>query len=616
MIYASSIRLRAIERRVDFPIRSTYSMQIVKLFFQRLIHEMGISIIFFTIISAILYAFAEGMVVLTPSIIVGSIEDNRQLGIILIYVFVLVVSTAMERLVRGFNRRKYMAYRLKEVANLNIKCLHLPVNVCDSKNGQLKLNKAQQAVSYGNEIGVEAYLQGILSLTGSVLSLLLFLILASKLPWWIILIIFGAPLVKIPMDNRRVKKEQQDLEQMSETWDADERLKRTCLEPRFGTEVRLFNLDQLMNSKMCENAEEVKQYNRRSENRKLLVMVSYRVWMMVVYLLIMWCFAYRPQLHVDLVNFVLYLGIMLQLSGQIDNCYHNISEIRMNHIHVKNFINFFEMPSYTDQTEEVVVSMPEAPYELTFEQVSFSYKNNEVYTLQDVSFTIHNGEKLAIVGRNGAGKSTLVKLICRLYNPSKGKILINGVDIATIDVVEYNHALSAIFQDSLVLASSVLQNVSCKRREESSAEQVMTALELAGLSEVVGKRATGLDTELTVWLHDEGISFSGGETQKLMLARALYKNSDLLILDEPTSALDPIAEAKLYEQYLELTKAKLSIFISHRLSSTQFCDTILFMQEGKVVQKGNHQQLLNEEGPYRTMYRVQSKYYEEEGSYE
>lgn len=232
---------------------------------------------------------------------------------------------------------------------------------------------------------------------------------------------------------------------------------------------------------------------------------------------------------------------------------------------------------------------------IEFRHVTFAYPTGET-VLRDISFSVAAGESVALIGENGAGKTTLIKLLCGLYAPTAGEILVNGVDLAQLNRERYFQLTAALFQDYTVLPLSIADNILLGTR--ACADTVQKLLEKVGLAEKYDgtTRATAL---------------SGGERQRLLLARALYKNAPLLILDEPTAALDPLAEEQLYRQYRAMAEGKLSIFISHRLASTRFCDRVLFLSEGSIVEEGSHEELMAAEGAYRQMFDTQACYYRE-----
>lgn len=251
------------------------------------------------------------------------------------------------------------------------------------------------------------------------------------------------------------------------------------------------------------------------------------------------------------------------------------------------------------------------PLEICFSHVSFSYPESEKKILDDVSFTLHAGEHTALVGINGAGKSTIVKLICGLYQPAEGSITVNGISLTDLNPAQYYEAVAAVFQDPFALSFSIAENVSCSTLEETDRDHCREALVRAGLWEKIAGLPQKEETYLGKDMTDDGVTLSGGEMQKLMMARALYKNCRLLLLDEPTAALDAISENEMYETYSTLLKNKTALFISHRLASTRFCDTILFLGNGRIKERGTHEELLALGGSYAHMFEVQSQYYQE-----
>lgn len=252
------------------------------------------------------------------------------------------------------------------------------------------------------------------------------------------------------------------------------------------------------------------------------------------------------------------------------------------------------------------------PCEIRLENVSFRYPRAEADTLLHINLTIHPGEKLAIVGLNGAGKTTLVRLACGFLDPTEGRVLLNGEDIRRYNRREYYKLFSAVFQEFSVLEASVAENVA-QRVEGIDEERVRRCLEQAGLTEKVQSLSKGLQTPIGRQVLEDGVELSGGQTQRLMLARALYKDGPILVLDEPTAALDPIAESDIYQKYSEMTHGKTSVFISHRLASTRFCDRILMLENGQITEEGTHDQLLAQGGSYAKLFAVQSRYYKEGG---
>ena len=257
---------------------------------------------------------------------------------------------------------------------------------------------------------------------------------------------------------------------------------------------------------------------------------------------------------------------------------------------------------------ERIAFEPNKQYEIRLDNVSFRYPTADKDTLSHINLTVHPGEKLAIVGLNGAGKTTLVKLVCGFLDPTEGRILLNGEDIRKFNRNDYYALFSAVFQEFSVLDVTVKENVAqCVDGIDET--RVWQCIDKAGLTEKIQSLPKGIETHLGRRVFKDGVEFSGGQTQRLMLARALYKNAPILVLDEPTAALDPIAENDIYQKYNDMTHGRTSFFISHRLASTRFCDRIIFVDGGKIAEEGTHDELLKNGGGYAYLFEVQSKYY-------
>ena len=310
-------------------------------------------------------------------------------------------------------------------------------------------------------------------------------------------------------------------------------------------------------------------------------------------------------------QFILNIGIVAGFNRWMINLFKSLKEVVRNNIIVGQFQNFLQYGEVEGGGNQMV-SNSINPHDLTLEHVSFRYPGAEKACIQDLNITIHSGEKLALVGINGSGKSSVVKLLLGLYTPSEGRILLDGVDIQLIESKSYLQEFAVEFQETVVFATSIAENVTGVSEEAQDKLKLQEKLMISGLWKFIQTLPYKEWTSITKELDPEGINFSGGEIQKLMLARTLYKDSPIIILDEPTAALDPIAENKLYQKYSMLTKGKTSVFISHRLSSTRFCDRILFFENGKVLEMGTHEELIRRNGKYAKMYETQAKYYQKE----
>lgn len=312
-------------------------------------------------------------------------------------------------------------------------------------------------------------------------------------------------------------------------------------------------------------------------------------------------------------DFLLYLSFSLSLGNSLNEIAWQTGQMKENMLSISDYRKMMSMPDSGRRVKTDAAAYPvSGGPEITFSHVSFTYPGAEERTLEDIHFTIWPGEKIALVGLNGAGKTTLIKLLCGMYEPTEGEILLNGRSAVRWELEEWYRIFSVVFQDIGVIPATIAENVSACPLEETDREQVKKCLEQAGLWKLVESLPQGMDTCLEKELFREGVNLSGGETQKLLLARAIYRNAPVLVLDEPTSALDAIAENQLYLRYNELTRDRTSLFISHRLASTRFCDRILMLENGRITEEGSHKELLDKKGAYYQLFQVQSHYYQED----
>ena len=309
-------------------------------------------------------------------------------------------------------------------------------------------------------------------------------------------------------------------------------------------------------------------------------------------------------------EFLLYFTAVSGFTAWITGILQEFSTAYKESLDINSVREFLDYPEPFKFEGGIPIPENATGYEIKLKDVSFKYDEAEEYTIKNLDLTIRPGEKLAVVGLNGAGKTTLIKLICGLFDPTEGSVLLNGIDIREFNRGEYYKLFSTVFQTSEVMDVSVAENVA-QATEGIDVKRVGKALELAGLAEKIDELKSGIDTKLGHEVWDDGVELSGGQNQRLLLARALYKDAPLLVLDEPTAALDPIAENDIYLKYNEMTKGKSSVFVSHRLASTRFCDRIIFIADGGIKEEGTHDELMKLNGAYAELFEVQSRYYRE-----
>jgi len=305
-----------------------------------------------------------------------------------------------------------------------------------------------------------------------------------------------------------------------------------------------------------------------------------------------------------------YIGAITALSGGISTFISFFGTMKNNAPYLVTVFEFMDTPNAMYQGTATTEKRSDNKYEIEFRNVSFKYPGTDVYALRNVSMKFDVGERLAIVGQNGSGKTTFIKLLCRLYDPTEGEILLNGFDIKKYSYHEYMAIFSVVFQDFSLLAFALGQNIAAAATYDS--EKATNGLHKAGFGDRLETLPKGLETCLYKEFVEDGVEISGGEAQKIAMARALYRDAPFLVLDEPTAALDPVAEYEVYSKMNEIAGNKTAVFISHRLSSCRFCNDIAVFHEGELIQRGGHDALvLDESGKYYELWNAQAQYYNE-----
>jgi len=303
-----------------------------------------------------------------------------------------------------------------------------------------------------------------------------------------------------------------------------------------------------------------------------------------------------------------YVGAATTLAMNVSTLISCVGGMYNNADFLRTTMEYMDIPNPMYQGSLTTEKRSDRNYEVEFRNVSFKYPGTEEYALRNVSMKFKVGSRLAVVGRNGSGKTTFIKLLCRLYDPTEGEILLNGIDIRKYDYDDYIRICSVVFQDFRLFALKLGENIGGGSSYDK--ERVLDCLERAGFTERLSSMPDGLDSYLYKNVSEKGVEISKGEAQKLAIARALYKDAPFIILDEPTAALDPLVEAEIYAKFNDIVGDKTAVYISHRLSSCRFCDEIMVFEQGRLVQQGKHDTLVEQrDGMYYRLWNAQAQYY-------
>ena len=475
-----------------------------------------------------------------------------------------------------------------------------------------RLQKAKRATA-GDWQGVQGMMTYMQVMGVQIISVTIAVAIMTTFNPWIILIIVVLSFAQFLFFDYIRKKDKKEMwDAMMPHWRKLEYMENVTTDFSYAKDIRLFGMQKYLAKKQIDvYDEELRHWIKSRQYWIYNTIFAHGISLLRQLIIIGWLVYSVVFNGLSIGNFTLYTASAAAFSNAINEILQALSALRERSAHTDDYRSFMDIPSVDDKAQTIPIP-PADKYTFEFKNVSFKYRGQEKYALKNVNLTLHAGEKLAVVGLNGAGKSTFIKLLLRLYDVTEGCILMNGTDIRKFDRKEYYELFAPAFQDVMVFAFPVAENVSMKEPFNTDKAEAEKMLRLAGLGDKLDKLEKGVDTELLKVLYVDGVDLSGGEKQKLALARALYKKSKIIVLDEPTAALDALAEFRLYQSFNELVGDRTAVYISHRLSSTRFCDRVAMFKDGEMVEIGTHDSLMEADGAYADMFRVQAQYYVED----
>lgn len=553
-----------------------------------------------------------------PKYVLSFIEDDLLFNTIIMYTVIIclimmildVISTTCYNSFE-FEYRKTEGYVEKKRMD---KLFHTDFKNMESPDFLDYAQRAKTALNRGKGFHGVLYQSRNFIAQGTLMILSAALIGIQNLLMMIIFIVISFGIVKISsFFTKRDKIKFSDA--MAPTWRKMNYLESTTKNFDFAKDIRLFNMSNAFFNQLLGVNETYKELNRKHHNRMVLWEVSLGSVLIVQKILMYTWLVYNVVTGAyQISDFVLYVGLVSTFHASVGYVNWIYSDMRTNSLMIndyRNFVDWKEDRETADEKDGYITEINLDKFEFRFENVSFKYPGHDNYVLKNVNLTIKNGAKLAVVGVNGAGKTTFIKLMMKLYEPSEGRILLNDVDIKEYNREEYFKLFSPVFQNVECFAMPIYQNISFAEEDKTDMNKINEVLEQSGLSEKINSYEKGIHTNLLKIFDKEGIDLSGGEKQRLAMARALYKDGKVIILDEPTAALDALAEDRMYREFENMIYGKTAVFISHRLGSTRFCDKIAMFEDGTIVEEGTHEELMAKNGKYAYMFGIQSQYYDE-----
>ena len=553
-----------------------------------------------------------------PKYVLSFIEDDLPFNTIIMYTVIIclimmildVISTTCYNSFE-FEYRKTEGYVEKKRMD---KLFHTDFKNMESPDFLDCAQRAKTALNRGKGFHGVLYQSRNFIAQGTLMILSAALIGIQNILMMIIFIVISFGIVKISsFFTKRDKIKFSDA--MAPTWRKMNYLESTTKNFDFAKDIRLFNMSNAFFNQLSGVNETYKELNRKHHNRMVLWEVSLGSVLTVQKILMYTWLVYNVVTGAyQISDFVLYVGLVSTFHASVGYVNWIYSDMRTNSLMIndyRNFVDWKEDRETADEKDGHITEINLDKFEFRFENVSFKYPGHDNYVLKNVNLTIKNGAKLAVVGVNGAGKTTFIKLMMKLYEPSEGRILLNDVDIKEYNREEYFKLFSPVFQNVECFAMPIYQNISFAEEDKTDMNKINEVLEQSGLSEKINSYEKGIHTNLLKIFDKEGIDLSGGEKQRLAMARALYKDGKVVILDEPTAALDALAEDRMYREFENMIHGKTAVFISHRLGSTRFCDKIAMFEDGTIVEEGTHEELMAKNGKYAYMFGIQSQYYDE-----
>lgn len=550
-----------------------------------------------------------------PKMMIDGIVGNAEIRLIVKIAVVMVIADFLLNTLNSFigiqlEKVYYEGLNRHLEAGVGKKSMELRYETTENKKTLDSLADARTGIDAGYSGGVKGLFTALALLTGNIVVMLLSAITVLQYTWIPLALVAVNVSINAFFENKLNQLKMEQIQRLAITDRAYYFLVHGLSDIRYGKDIRLFDAKNMMLGRVDQFNDEQSRINRTHAAKSQKYIIGSKINLALTATCTYMLFALMVIDHrIGIGDFTMLSTAVTVIVTALNTVMKQLLALKKFCGYSEKYIQYVEGNTYVEKGDKD--TNLSSDFVIEFRNVSFRYPGSRNYALRNINAVLRSGEHWSVVGLNGAGKSTFIKLLCRLYECTEGEILLNNVNILEYDYARYMKILSVVFQDFCLLNFSIKENLICNSPEKVRDEELTPLLNQVGLKDKVDSLSQGLLTPVFRYYDQSGFEPSGGEQQKIAMARALYKDAPILILDEPTAALDPIAEKDIYEQFHSMVQNKTAVFISHRLASCKICDKILVFNDGKIVERGSHQALLDQEdGLYSKMYRTQQKMYQ------
>lgn len=557
-----------------------------------------------------LWSFISKLVI---DFIVLEYTDMQYLSLIMVFIVVEIIAAVSDTFFSNLMFWRYTHARFEMVNEKNKKIMSMPYIMVQDPDIMDSYQRADNACCNDSD-GIQGMMRTTVNFFIYMAAAAVGIILGS-FNIYIMFILICAAIMNFVIKNNIDKYTKIHVSDALAMWRRKHTyMQNTTMDLKAAKEIRLYDMNSFMIKKYSEINKERYEAQKKKERLSFAADAGYNViWAFCQIILYGWIIYSAVNRKITVGNLTLYLTSMTTLFNGIIRLLDIANKLFSQSREVEDYRKFIDIEIEEDTSGMVKTEVLEFDeYNFTFRNVLFKYPKSDNYVLCNLNLTISSGEKLAVVGINGAGKSTMIKLLLGLYEPTQGVILLNGVDIKKYDRTSYYNIFAPVFQEIPIFAFPLIENVSMNTLDNTDIKRAEYAVGLSGLSNKAGSLKKGIFTELLKVISDDGVELSGGENQKIGLARAVYKNAPVIVLDEPTASMDALAESRFYRNFDKMMGGKTAIYISHRLSAARFCSKIALFDNGNLAEYGTHESLMAAGGMYSDMFKIQAQYYHEE----